>query len=37
MWGIPEERAAIRKATADVGGARTLPTQMSWIDDGDIR
>ena len=37
MWGMLTESAAIRKETAEVGGERTLPTQMSCMSDGDTR
>ena len=37
VWGILTESAAIRKETAEVGGERTLPMQMSWMDSGDTR
>jgi len=37
VWGMLTERAAMRKETAEVGGERTLPTQISWMDSGDTR
>lgn len=37
VWGMLTERAAMRKETAEVGGERTLPTQISWMEEGDTR
>lgn len=37
VWGMLTERAAMRKDTAEVGGERTLPTHMSWMEEGGTR